>query len=316
MERLQPTTELPYVIGALYNRQADIHGRLGGQRQGGISTPTSNPFVIIFTGEAGKSHGYADRWDDDGVLHYFGEGQSGDMKMTGGNRAISNHVKEGKRLLVFKSLGHGKPYRFDGEFICMSSYIRPNTPATRGPNRDAIVFRLQPLSNEPLFKPHKVAEQPPLELELGSTTALKLTSVRTKQELFKRRLLDVEKQCRMTKIMDLRFLRASHIKPWSACETGDQRTDGNNGLLLAPHADLLFDRGWISFENKGRLCIATDLPGDVRAKIGLNLREGRNCGQFNSEQQKYLDFHREQIFEKRYRKSKDPLEDLVQSFAE
>lgn len=198
----------------------------------------------------------------------------------------------------------------------MSSYIRPDTPATRGPNRDAIVFRLQPLSNESFLKPHKIAEQPLLEIELGSTTALKLTSVRTKQELFKRRLLDVEKQCRMTKIMDLRFLRASHIKPWSACETGDQRTDGNNGLLLTPHADLLFDRGWISFEGKGRLRIATDLPGNVRAKIGLNLREGRNCGQFNKNQQKYLDFHREHIFEKRYRKSKDPLEELVQSFTE
>ena len=58
-------TALPFQIGALYNRKAHIHALLGGQQQGGISTPPDQPFVIIFTGEAGKSHGYTDRWDDD-----------------------------------------------------------------------------------------------------------------------------------------------------------------------------------------------------------------------------------------------------------
>lgn len=315
MPQLFPTPDISYVVGALYNRQAEIHEALGGQRQGGISTPTGKPFVIIFTGEAGKSHGYADRWDDDGVFHYFGEGQSGDMKMTGGNRAINDHVKDGKRLLVFKSLGHGKPYRFDGEFVCTGSYLRPDTPATRGPNRNAIVFRLEPVSRAPFLQANKVMEPPALEIELGSTTAFKLTTVRTKQDLFRRRLIGVEKQCRLTKIMDLRFLRASHIKPWSACNTGDQRTDGNNGLLLTPHADLLFDRGWITFEEKGQLRVSGELPQDVRSKIGLNLRDGRKCGEFNEAQRSYLDFHREQVFEKRYRQELDPLQELVDSFA-
>lgn len=316
MEQLQPTsTDLPFQVGALYSRQNDVHGLLGGQKQGGISTPAQSKVVIIFTGEAGKSHGYEDRWDDDGVFHYFGEGQSGDMKMMGGNRAILNHLQDGKRLLAFKSLGHGKPYRFDGEFVCIGSYIRPDTPATRGPNRNAIVFRLQLISNQSFLQQSKISEQTPLEIELGSTTALRLTTVRTKQDLFRQRLIGIEKSCRLTKIMDLRFLRASHIKPWAECKTGDQRTDGNNGLLLSPHADLLFDKGWITFEEKGRLCVSGDLPQDVRTKIGLNLRDGRNCGQFNQDQQQYLDFHREHVFGKKYRREIDPLEELVQNLA-
>jgi len=316
MERLLPATDLPFDVGALYHRRSEIHGVLGGQQQGGISTPVDKPFVIIFTGEAGRSHGYDDFWnEEDGVFNYFGEGQSGDMKMTSGNRAISQHVNEGKRLLVFKSLGHGQPCRFDGEFICLGSYVRPDTPATRGPNRDAIVFRLQPLSRDSFLQPNKVGYQHPVEMALGSTTALKLSAVRTKQELFRRRLIAVEKKCRLTSIMDLRFLRASHIKPWAICETGNERTDGNNGLLLTPHADLLFDKGWVTFEESGRLCVAGDLPKTVRTKIGINLREGRNCGKFNSDQQAYLEFHRNKIFEKRYRQESDPLEDLVQSLA-
>src|SRR5690606_12966410 len=46
MPRLQLPTDLPFEVGALYNRRQQIHGPLGGQRQGGISTPSSSPFVI------------------------------------------------------------------------------------------------------------------------------------------------------------------------------------------------------------------------------------------------------------------------------
>jgi len=304
-------SSLPFQVGALYNRKADIHDQFGGQRQGGISTPKDAPFVIIFTGEAGKSHGYADEWGEDGILDYFGEGQSGDMTMTGGNRAIDRHLQDGKRLLVFKSLGHGKPYRFDGEFIKRSWYTKPDTPATRGPNRNAIVFRLEPIDTAPLIAPAKVAQPSTAELELGSTTVMRLSAARTKQQLFRRRLIDVEKQCRLTKIMDLRFLRASHIKPWASCETATERTDGNNGLLLTPSADSLFDRGWISFETSGHLLVSADLPSEVVDRIGLKLKSGRPCGAFNTQQSAYLEFHQNSVFEKRYRAAVDPVADLI-----
>ena len=114
MTGLQPVNELPYAVGALYNRRQQIHDRLGGQRQGGISTPARSPFVILFTGEAGKQHGYNDFWDDNGVLHYYGEGQAGDMQDKGGNRAIREHLQNRKRLLLFQSMGHARPYRFLG----------------------------------------------------------------------------------------------------------------------------------------------------------------------------------------------------------
>lgn len=305
-------TDLPFAMGALYNRRMEIHERWGGQRQGGISTPKDAPFVFIFTGEAGKSHGYHDEWsEEDGLLDYFGEGQSGDMTMTAGNRAIDQHVQDGKRLLVFKSLGHGKPYRFDGEFIKRSSHVRPNTPATRGGNRNAIVFRLEPIDPTPLFAMQKIADQSPAEAELGSTTILRLSEVRTKQQLFRRRLIDVEKQCRLTRVMDLRFLRASHIKPWAACATATERTDGNNGLLLTPTADLLFDRGWISFESSGRLLVSEELSQEVSCRIGLKLKSGRPCGAFNSQQSTYLEFHQNAVFEKRYLTAMDPVSDLI-----
>jgi putative restriction endonuclease len=48
---------------------------------------------------------------------------------------------------------------------------------------------------------------------------------------------------------------ASHIKPW--CEsTNEERLNGENGLLLTPSIDHLFDRGFISFEDNGELLIS------------------------------------------------------------
>lgn len=304
-------TDLPFELGALYSRRDQIHGLLGGQRQGGISTPASSPFVILFTGEAGKQHGYHDFWDDNGVFHYYGEGQRGDMKFSGGNLAIREHLNNGKRLLLFQMMGHGRPCRFLGEFQFIHGYEQGGIPDTSGDLRKALLFMLQPVESS--FEPfHKsLGEAANLEVQLASTSSPQVLQVRTKQSLFKRRLLTVEKECRLTRIADLRFLRASHIKPWSKCASGDERVDGNNGLLLSPTADHLFDRGWITFDDSGALIRSHALPDDVVRRIGIDLTQGRRCGTFSRTQKDYLEYHRNKIFENAHRGTVDPIVDLL-----
>ena len=292
--------ELPFDVGALYNRKEQIHAVFGGQQQGGISTPKEHPLVIAFTGEAGVSHGYHDFWDDDEVFHYFGEGQVGDMKYVAGNRAIGEHVKDGKTLVVFQMMGKGRPYRYLGRFMCQSSYVQPGTLDREGQLRSAIVFRLKSLEAS-LGLAASETDQAEIDAaidDVGATSARRETEVRTKQRLFRERLIGVEKGCRLTGIEDLRFLRASHIKPW-ADSTHSERVDGENGLLLAPHADLLFDRGWISFSSSGRLLISNDLPKDIQARLGLNLDASLRYGNFSRKQLNFLEFHRDINFEKR-----------------
>ncbi|MCF5091004.1 hypothetical protein GIW57_12605 [Stenotrophomonas sp. PA-6-5C] len=289
--------ELPFEVGALYNRQKQIHGVFGGQQQGGISTPKEHPLVIAFTGEAGVSHGYHDFWDDDEVFHYFGEGQIGDMKYVAGNRAIGEHVKDGKTLVVFQMMGKGRPYRYLGRFMCQSSYVQPGTQDRDGQPRSAIVFRLRSLEAS-LGLAASETDQAEIDAaidDVGATTTRRETEVRTKQRLFRERLIGIEKGCRLTGIEDLRFLRASHIKPW-ADSTHSERVDGENGLLLAPHADLLFDRGWISFSASGRLLVSTELPLDVRARLGLNLDMNVRRSIFSGKQLGFLEFHRNVVF--------------------
>ncbi|HDS1547103.1 HNH endonuclease [Stenotrophomonas maltophilia] len=302
--------ELPFEVGALYNRQKQIHGVFGGQQQGGISTPKEHPLVIAFTGEAGVSHGYHDFWDDDEVFHYFGEGQVGDMKYVAGNRAIGEHVKDGKTLVVFQMMGKGRPYRYLGRFMCQSSYSQPGMLDGKGQPRSAIVFRLRSLEAS-LGLAASESEQAEIDADaavddVGATSARRETEVRTKQRLFRERLIGVEKGCRLTGIEDLRFLRASHIKPW-ADSTHSERVDGENGLLLAPHADLLFDRGWISFSSSGRLLVSKTLPTDVQGRLGLNLDTSLRYGAFSRKQLNFVEFHRDVVFDRHLPSLRSPI---------
>jgi 5-methylcytosine-specific restriction enzyme A len=91
-------------------------------------------------------HGYADGWTADGIFRYFGEGQEGDMRLAGGNRAIAEHAAAGKDLLLFQTLGGGQ-VRFLGPFTC-SGYDIEQAPDRLGAQRNATVFLLMPEDSE------------------------------------------------------------------------------------------------------------------------------------------------------------------------
>lgn len=183
-----------FIVGALYDRRGDIHAQLGGQQQYGISTPAGSPYVLAFTSLSGKRHGYHDLWDDDGVFHYFGEGQVGDMELTRGNRAVADHARNGKHLLVFQDLGGA--YRFVGEFRCIGYYSLADVPDTVGARRTALVFKLGPIRDEVGEAVRTNATEWLVEPLSDGTMREVIRSVRTKQDLFRRRITGVELGCR------------------------------------------------------------------------------------------------------------------------
>ncbi|SFF17943.1 HNH endonuclease [Sulfitobacter brevis] len=131
--------------------------------------------------------------------------------------------------------------------------------------------------------------------DLSETEKLQLVKSRRGQGIYRKNLEGFEKVCRITGVRNLRHLRASHIKPWRASTTFE-KLDGNNGILLSPHVDHLFDQGFISFADDGTLLTSTDVDFDTLALWGIK-PEG-NFGDFRPEQLPYLDFHREVIFKK------------------
>lgn len=132
---------------------------------------------------------------------------------------------------------------------------------------------------------------PPSPLE--STEREQLKSARIGQGLYRKRLEEIETCCRVTGLSELTHLRASHIKPWRVCSDGE-KLDGNNGLLLSPHVDHLFDQGYISFTDTGDLLVSAFLKPSVMA--AWKLTEKANVGIFNPAQRSYLAYHRQNIF--------------------
>ena len=138
-----PSEGVPFEIGRTYHRQRDIHQIYGGQERGGISTPNGVPYVFLFTGDSGGQYGYQDGWREDGVFDYTGEGQSGDMQFVRGNRAIRDHLRDGRDLLLFEALATKGNYRFVGCFGCAGWERRP-APDRDESQRQALVFQLLP----------------------------------------------------------------------------------------------------------------------------------------------------------------------------
>jgi len=127
----------------------------------------------------------------------------------------------------------------------------------------------------------------------GDLEKVQLTKARRGQGIFRTNVRLIEHRCRLTGVDNIKHLRASHIKPWKA-SSDSEKIDGHNGLLLSPHVDHLFDRGFITFRNSGDLLISKELNSAVLDKWSLSSIE--NVGEFNSKQSEYLDFHREVVF--------------------
>ena len=129
---------------------------------------------------------------------------------------------------------------------------------------------------------------------LESTTRQAIVLARRGQGIFKSKVALIERACRITKVSRLEHLIASHCKPWRD-SSNEERLDGENGLLLTPNADHLFDRGFIGFESNGDLIVSPVAHGESLQKLGIDPAKALNVGRFTSGQQEYLEFHREKV---------------------
>lgn len=129
-------------------------------------------------------------------------------------------------------------------------------------------------------------------VDLSETEKRQLVNARVGQGLFKNNVRLNEHACRVTGVQQLHHLRASHIKPWRESDN-EEKLHGCNGLLLAPHVDHLFDRGFISFEGNGDLIVSEEMEAEVLDAWAIVVP--RNVGVFNVDQQHFLSFHREHV---------------------
>lgn len=133
--------------------------------------------------------------------------------------------------------------------------------------------------------------------QLTETEKEMIINARVGQGKYRKKLIEkYDGKCIVTGIDKPKLLITSHIKPWSVCDN-EERVDTENGLLLCPNMDRLFDYGLITFtdngkmevssfvgmENAKRLQISKEMIVDLRATKSLLA---------------YLEYHRDVLFVK------------------
>ena len=142
------------------------------------------------------------------------------------------------------------------------------------------------------FWERKIEQEVVSNSTIPETDRLAIVRARNGQGLFKERVSKIELRCRITGVDNPVHLIASHCKPWRD-STNEERLNGENGLLLTPSIDHLFDRGFIGFEDNGTLIISPVAHRPSLQRMGIDTETIVNVGGFSSGQKQFLDFPQE-----------------------
>ena len=280
------------IKGNEYKRK-ELHDFFGGQRQGGISTPKNHPYIFIISSKRGKDHGYVDGWiDENKYFLYTGEGQIGDMEFKGGNRAIRDHYENEKRILLFQETK--KTFIEFKEELELIDYSFIQTLDSENKNRKAIQFKFaaENISKKLDIDTEKgIVKYSKPHLKPNKTERKGLVTSRVGQGFYRQELIKkFDNKCAVTGINLEEILIASHIIPWRH-SNDEERLDIENGILLSPLYDSLFDKNLISFQDNGDIIISkkiqdTELISLIDINANIKITEGMK---------KYLINHRSQL---------------------
>ncbi len=116
------------------------------------------------------------------------------------------------------------------------------------------------------------------------------------QKVFRDNLIiEFNQKCAICGINNRGLLISSHILPYSKCKRKEDMINHNNGLLLCPNHDALFDKKLISFEENGNIIISSNV--DKQLFKDLNITESikiKKCF-LNKERIAFLKLHREMM---------------------
>lgn len=131
--------------------------------------------------------------------------------------------------------------------------------------------------------------------DVKTTERSALVKSRIGQGIFREALLaKYNNTCIITGISCIKLLIASHIKPWAA-SNNEERLCVDNGLLLSPTYDKLFDYGLITFTNSGKIIASSQLSTEDRSRLRLTIDVEYDL-KISSKMKQCLDYHRDIVF--------------------
>ena len=176
------------------------------------------------------------------------------------------------------------------EMCAVRPPILQTLPAPSLPNLPAKL-----LHNQKTIKyPHCISiDRLKREKQIDETMAAVLICARKGQGRFRNDVSAWCPVCPISGVDNKRLLIASHIKPWSK-SSNEERLDGYNGFMFAPHIDWLFDRGFISFDEEGKILISPQL--DDKNWQALNISPDIQLKKLPEKTKEYLQHHRENVY--------------------
>ena len=176
----------------------------------------------------------------------------------------------------------------------MNNRDRYNTPKTIGDLASGLKKFLEYVKSDyrkkisdSVLKDVSVLEQ---DSTINATEKEALVKARIGQGIFRQQLFDLWHGCSVTECKTQTILIASHIRPWRQ-SNNKQRLDVFNGLLLIPNLDKLFDKGYISFRDDGRIIKSAFLPPKEYEILGVS--DNMRLKSLNDKHFPYLKYHRD-----------------------
>ena len=126
------------------------------------------------------------------------------------------------------------------------------------------------------------------------TEKVSISKLRIGQGTFKKSLLNKYKGCKICGFDCEMLLIASHIKPWKDSDNNERLND-DNGFLLCPHHDAVFDKGLIAFSDDGKIMISSLLNDKNKTLVNIN---HNIVIKIEEQQREYIKWHRDNILKK------------------
>lgn len=157
-------------------------------------------------------------------------------------------------------------------------------------------FRMFRIANpDVIITSNEISNAIPGYSTLGETERTAIIKSRVGQGVFRKKLMEKYNGiCVVTGVSTQKLLIASHIKPWAA-SNNDERLSEENGLLLTPTYDKLFDYGLITFSNFGNIIISPQLSKDEISKLKISSDVEYDL-KVSAKMREHLDYHRDKIF--------------------
>jgi len=248
----------------------------------GVVTPSGTKYIIFFvTKEKQESLMQYNDYIDGDMLFWEGE------KKHSSDKRVVEANKNGDEIHLFYREVHHTPFVYFGKITLTDFQLNKDKPSE-------FVFKIDALSYEEVDVFKEVREHAAEYKTLDVTEQEQVVKSRLGQGNFRRNVIRLWGSCSVTGLQNVSLLRASHIKPWKN-STNNERLTPYNGLLLIPNYDFLFDKGYISFKNNGKVLVSEKLSSFAREVF--DIREDLELRKIFPENKEYLDFHRSEVFE-------------------